>query len=383
MATEIPALVSYPCEPTTLAPDWRFENIKVSRGPKEHELKIRMVATGICHSDIVVAAIPGRLVGMKFPKVLGHEGAGVVEEVGPGVTVAKVGDPVLLSYNYCSNCDLCNMQQQPYCASWQLLNIFGEPGIFETTAGEEVPAKFFGQSSFAATSIVAEGSVVNVKDLVKSNDDLKLLAPLGCGLMTGSGAIINGASAKPHDIVLVAGIGAVGLGAVMAAKIAGCKEIIAVDRVAHRLETAKQLGATKVLDTSKESPSGGSLAEDVQKLVEGQRISIVIETTAAVPVIQECIKALGRHGRFIQLGAPRAGTQITIPLQEFFGGNKSFECHYLGNTTGQAWIPVMIQWWRDGKFPIEKIVKHFPAKDALQALHGMEDGSAIKPVLLW
>ncbi|KIW30070.1 uncharacterized protein PV07_05846 [Cladophialophora immunda] len=383
MATEIPALVSYPAEPTTLAPDWRFENIKIiSRGPKEHELKIRMVATGICHSDIAVASIPGQLLGIKFPKVLGHEGAGVVEEVGPGVTVAKVGDPVLLSYSYCNNCDLCNSQQQPYCSSWQLLNIFGESGIFETTKGEELPAKFFGQSSFAATSIVGEGSVVNVKDLIKSTDDLKLLAPMGCGLMTGSGAIMNGASAKPHDIVLVTGIGAVGLGAVMAAKIAGCKEVIAVDRVAHRLETAKELGATKALDTST-MDSSSSIAENIQKLVEGQRISIIIETTGAVPVVQECIKALGRHGRLIQLGVPRPGSQITLPLSEFFGANKSFECHYLGNTTGQAWIPVMIQWWREGRFPIEKIVKTFPAKDALLALQGMEDGSAIKPVLLW
>ncbi|OQV06175.1 Alcohol dehydrogenase GroES-like domain-containing protein [Cladophialophora immunda] len=341
-----------------------------------------MVATGICHSDIAVASIPGQLLGIKFPKVLGHEGAGVVEEVGPGVTVAKVGDPVLLSYSYCNNCDLCNSQQQPYCSSWQLLNIFGESGIFETTKGEELPAKFFGQSSFAATSIVGEGSVVNVKDLIKSTDDLKLLAPMGCGLMTGSGAIMNGASAKPHDIVLVTGIGAVGLGAVMAAKIAGCKEVIAVDRVAHRLETAKELGATKALDTST-MDSSSSIAENIQKLVEGQRISIIIETTGAVPVVQECIKALGRHGRLIQLGVPRPGSQITLPLSEFFGANKSFECHYLGNTTGQAWIPVMIQWWREGRFPIEKIVKTFPAKDALLALQGMEDGSAIKPVLLW
>ncbi|KIX91913.1 uncharacterized protein Z520_12376 [Fonsecaea multimorphosa CBS 102226] len=381
MATETPALVSYPVAST--GPDWRFEKIKVLRAPKEHELKIRMVATGICHSDIVVASIPGHLIGMKFPKVLGHEGAGVVEEVGPGVTVAKVGDPVLLSYSYCNTCDLCKSDEQPYCSSWRQLNIFGEPGIFETSQKEDAPAKFFGQSSFAATSIVNEGSVVNVKDLVQSTEDLKLLAPLGCGLMTGSGAIVNGVSAKPRDIVLVTGIGAVGLGAVMAAKIAGCKEIIAVDRVAHRLETAKDLGATKVLDTSTIDTATTSMAEAIQKLVDGQRISIIIETTAAIPVIQECIKALGAHGRLIQLGAPRPDAQVTIPLSEFFGGNKSFECHYLGNTTGQKWVPVMIKWWREGKFPIEKIVKQFPAKDALQALHGMEDGSAIKPVLIW
>lgn len=379
MASEAPALVAYPANPT---PDWRVENIKVSRTPGPKELKIRMVATGICHSDIVVASIPNGAGGITFPKVLGHEGAGIVEEVGEGVTAAKVGDPVLLSYTYCQNCDLCNNDEHPYCVDWILLNVFGDKTVFETTKGEETPGKFFGQSSFAGVSIVAEGSVVNVKDYIKDHDELKLLAPLGCGLMTGSGAVVNAVKAKPHDIVLVTGIGAVGLGAIMGAKVAGCKEIIAVDRVAHRLEVAKELGATKVFDTSK-AADPASLAADLQNLVGGQRISLAIETTGVTPVILEAVKALGKHGKLIQLGVPRPGAELTLPLSEFFSDNKSYECHYLGNTTGQAWIPVMLKWWREGKFPIEKIVKYFPIKDALQALHGMEDGTAIKPVLIW
>lgn len=339
-----------------------------------------MVATGICHSDLVVASLPPGYAGISFPKVLGHEGAGIVEEVGPGVTAAKAGDPVLLSYEYCRNCDLCKADQWPYCINWHVLNAIGDKGIFETEKGEDAVGKFFGQSSFAGVSIVSEGSVVNVKDMIQSHDDLKLLAPLGCGLMTGSGAVINGANVKPHDIVLVTGIGAVGLGAIMAAKIAQCREIIAVDRIRHRLDIAKELGATKVFDTT---ASDASLAEAVQKLVDGRRISLVVETTGAVPVIQECVKALGKYGKLIQLGIPRPGSELTLPLSEFFNANQSFECHYLGNTTGQAWIPVMLKWWREGKFPVEKIVKYFPAKDALQALHGMEDGSAIKPIIVW
>ena len=381
MATETPALVAYPAQGTALIPDWRFENVKLLRPPKEHEVKVRMVATGICHTDLVTASMPSRPEhGLGFPKILGHEGAGIVEEVGPGTTVAKVGDPVLLSYNYCNDCDLCKVDQQPYCISFLPLNIIGETGHFEVKDGQDAGGKYFGQSSFAGTSIVSERSVVNVKGLVKDNAELKWLAPLGCGLMTGSGAVINGTNAKTHDIVLVTGIGSVGLGAVMAAKIAGCREIIAVDRVAHRLETAKELGATKVLDASKVS---GDLAQAIRKLVDDQRISIVIETTAAVPVIQQCIGALGKHGRFIQLGVVGSGTELTIALQPFFTQSQSFECHCLGNTTGQAWIPIMIKWWREGKFPIEKMVKHFPAENSLQALQGMNDASVIKPVLLW
>jgi Zn-dependent alcohol dehydrogenase len=377
MATEYPAVVCYPPNP---GPDWRVETVKIPRSPKEHELKVRMLATGICHSDVFISCIPDGVMGTRYPRVLGHEGAGIVEEVGPGVTVAKVGDPVLLSYNYCKSCDLCKIQKEPYCLKWRILNVIGEKGIFETSKAEDAIAKFMGQSSFASMSIVSEGSVVNVKGMVKNNEELKLMAPLGCGLMTGSGAVVNSAKAQPHDIVLVTGIGAVGLGAVMAAKISGCKEIIAVDRVVSRLEVAKELGATIVLDTSKPDTN---FVEEMKKLINGQRISYVVETTGVIPVIQACAQAMGKHGKLIQIGIPALGSELTIRLSEFFGFNKTFECHGLGDTTGQAHIPKMLQWYREGKFPIEKIVKYFPAKDALQALHEMESGTAIKPVIVW
>lgn len=376
MATEYPAVLCYAPNP---GPNWQVGKVRVLRSPGQGEVKVRMVAASLCHSDIFVSRIPAGG-PFEYPRVLGHEGAGIVEEVGPGVTAAQVGDPVLLSYNYCKQCDLCKTGKEPYCLTWQLLNVFGEKGIFETADGESADAKFFGQSSFAGVSIVNETSVVNVKGLLKDDDELKLMAPLGCGLMTGSGAVLNAANAQPFDIVLVTGLGAVGLGAIMAAKMAGCKEIIAVDRVASRLQVAKELGATKLLDTSKE---GSDLAEDARKLVDGQRISYVIETTGVLPVIMASINALGKRGKLIQIGVPRPDAELTIPLSDMFAENKSFECHYLGDTTGQVMIPKMLQWYREGNFPIDKIVKYFPIKDASQALHGMESGTVIKPILVW
>jgi len=375
MAT-YPAVVCYPPNP---GPNWQVENIKLLRSPHEHEVKVRILAAGLCHSDVFVSCIPAGG-PIAYPRVLGHEGAGIVEEVGPGVTVAQVGDPVLLSYNYCSECDLCKADQQAYCLNWPRLNVLGEKGIFETSSGDSLDAKFFGQSSFAGVSIVNEGSVVNVKGLIKDHDELKLMAPLGCGLMTGSGAVLNAANAQPSDIVLVTGLGAVGLGAVMAAKMAGCKEIIAVDRVASRLQVAKELGATKVFDNGEE---GANLAEDARKLVDGQRISYVIETTGVVSVITAAMKAMGKRAKLIQIGVPKPGSEFNFPLSEFFADNKRFECHYLGDTTGQVMIPKMLRWYREGKFPLDKIVKYFPIQEAAQALHGMESGTAIKPVLVW
>jgi Zn-dependent alcohol dehydrogenase len=336
-----------------------------------------MVASGICHSDVFVSCIPEGVAGVEYPKVLGHEGAGIVEEIGPGVTTAEVGDPVLLSYTYCSNCDLCGISQHAYCLNWHGLNVVGDKTL-QTAGGENLQGKFFGQSSFSGQSIVSEGSVVNVKGTV-NNDELKFLAPLGCGLMTGSGAVINTAKARPFDIIVVTGIGAVGLGAIMAAKIAGVKEIIAVDRVGHRLEVAKELGATQILESKPDT----NLTEELQKLAGGGRISFVFETTGVVSVIQGALKALGKRGKLIQIGVPAIDAELTIPLYQLLSQNQALECIYLGETTGQEWVPKMIQWWREGKFPIEKLVKFYPIKDAQEALHGMESGVAIKPVLVW
>lgn len=376
MATTVRALVAY--EPTP-EQDWRIEEIKLVRGPGANELKVRMVATGICHSDIFIAINKGGP-GTEFPRVLGHEGAGIVEEVGPGVTVAKVGDPVLLSFNFCKQCDFCNTDQASYCTKWGELNALSAPGLFASTSGERIGGGFFSQSSFASTSIVSEGVVVNVKDLIKSQDELKYLAPLGCGLLTGSGAVAVVAKPTAKDIIMVTGLGGVGLAAVMTAKLLGVKHIIAVDRVQSRLDTAKELGADIVLNSG---ASGYDLAKEARKAVNDQRISHVIETTAVPAVLSAAAEAMGKRGRFIQLGVPRVDAEIKLAFSPFFHDGKNFECHYLGDTTGQEYIPKMIEWYRQGKFPLEKICKFFPASEALAALHGMESGSAIKPVIIW
>ncbi|KAH0835280.1 hypothetical protein AYO21_01507 [Fonsecaea monophora] len=382
METQIPAVI---CYPPAAGPDWRAEKVTLSRKVKERELKIRMVATGICHTDIFVSSIPQGVFGVQYPKVVGHEGAGIVEEVGPGVTVASVGDPVLLSYNYCGHCDLCRHGQEVYCLEFAPLNLIGRDDVLKTADGQAVFAQFFGQSSFAMCNIVSEASVVNVRDYVQPGDDaLKLLAPLGCGLMTGAGAVLNAARARPHDIILVTGIGAVGLAAIMTAKIIGCKEIIAVDRVPSRLEIAKDLGATKVLDTrALDTAATATLAQELMKLVENQRISVAIETTGAAPVIEGAIGALGKRGRLLQVGVPAPGVNITLPISDMVMFNKVLECHFLGDSTAQVLLPRLLAWWREGRFPLEKIVKRFPPENAVQAMQEMKSGSTIKPILVW
>ncbi len=377
MASETKAIVTYASD---ASPTWKLESVSFAREIRDDEIKVRMVATGICHSDIYCSLVPSGTFGMSYPKILGHEGAGIVEMTGRGVTVAEPGDPVLLSYDHCDKCENCQSGFPSRCLVFTQLNLAGEKDVFSTMDGSNIAGKFFGQSSFAALSIVNENSVVNVKGLV-DNEELKLLAPLGCGLMTGTGAIINSASAGTQDIILVTGIGAVGLGAIMAAKIAGCRAIIAVDRVASRLKIAEEVGATHIL---KVDDSNSSLKELVPPLINNQRITFAIETTGVPTVISDAITCLGKHGKLIQLGGPPLDASIPLLMSEFFFNHKTLESSVLGDSISRDVLPKMIQWWRQGKFPIEKLVKFFPASAGPNAaLQGMESGAVIKPVLVW
>ncbi|KAH7378181.1 zinc-binding dehydrogenase [Cadophora sp. MPI-SDFR-AT-0126] len=379
MTIEVPAVIALaPSE--SGHPSWRFGSLKFARTLRENELKIRMVSTGICHTDLFMSSLPPGTLGITYPMVMGHEGAGYVEEVGSAVSVAKAGDPVVLSYTFCQSCKLCRTGQESYCLDFNR-NVTGDTSVFQTPDSEGVAGKFFGQSSFSSISIADEASIINVKNMVTAPEELKLLSPLGCGLLTGAGAVLHSAKPSSDDIVLVTGVGAVGFGAIMAAKNLGCKRIIAVDRVLSRLELAKELGASDILDTS--NLESASLAERILDIVEGARIAFSFETTGVPTVITSAIQALGKRGKHIQLGLPRPGSEITIPIFDIVNFQKVIEPSCMGGASAAELVPQLIQWWRDGSFPFQKLIQFYDAKDVLTAVKAMEDGSTIKPVLIW
>ncbi|KFY36955.1 hypothetical protein V495_07494 [Pseudogymnoascus sp. VKM F-4514 (FW-929)] len=379
MTMESPAVIALtPSEAG--GPSWRFGLVKFARPLRETELKIRMVSTGICHTDLFMSSLPPGTLDITYPRVMGHEGAGYVEEVGSAVSVAKTGDPVVLSYTFCQSCKLCKTGQESYCLDFNR-NVAGDDSVFQTSDGERVAGKFFGQSSFSAFSIVDEASVVNVKDMVTAPEELKLLSPLGCGLLTGAGAVLHSAKPSSDDIVLITGVGAVGFGAIMAAKNLGCRRIIAVDRVPERLELAKQLGASDILDTR--TIESASLAERISEIVDGERISFSFETTGVPTVITSVIQALGKRGKHIQLGLPKPGSEITLPIFDIINFQKIIEPSCMGGAPAAELVPQLIQWWRDGSFPFQKLIRFFEARDVLAAVQAMEDGTTIKPVLVW
>ncbi|GAB1192898.1 hypothetical protein APSETT444_002097 [Aspergillus pseudonomiae] len=294
--------------------NWAMEEVEVYT-PGEGEVLVEMHATGICHTDIVLSSVPSGGIGIQYPKVLGHEGAGIVRALGPNVKSVEVGDPVLLSYYSCSSCDACQSSHPAYCDVFAGENYVGRQGAMKIRkAGEEPWSRFFGQSSFARHSVVSEASVLNVKDILRSEDELKLFAPLGCGFQTGMGAILNTSDAGPDDVVMILGLGAVGMGALMnsqTAKIRECKAIIAVDKVATRLEQAKTLGASHTINTG--SLHGKALKDAVSDL-SFSGVTVVIDTTGVPTVIEQGLQATRKRGKLVLVGVPPSGYTLNIDV---------------------------------------------------------------------
>lgn len=320
-----------------------------------------------------------------YPRVLGHEGSGYVREVGSGVTVAKPGDPVLLSFAFCKSCASCTAGYHSHCNTFNDMNFGTQPNVFgakDDASNPTIPGAFFGQSSFASLSIVRECSVVNASSLVSSKQELQLLAPLGCGVQTGAGSVINAAQASEKDIVCVLGLGGVGLSAIMGAKIQNARRIIGVDRVASRLELAKEMGATHVIDSSK-LPQGKTLVDAVREASEDLGPTITVDTTGVPALIKASIDFARNRGKILQVGSAPFDFKLELTVFDFMVRG----LQYIGAVEGQAYptdfVPKMVQWRKEGKFPVDKMMKLMPADQFEKALQEMHEGTTIKPIVCW
>ncbi|KAI4728755.1 NAD(P)-binding protein [Aureobasidium sp. EXF-10728] len=373
---------------------WKMEQVTTNE-INDDELLVELVASGICHTDIMCGSDTGNPDLFYYPRVLGHEGmekwtpkkpwhtynaaadnviktgSGYVKAVGSNVSIAKPGDAVLLSFDWCGNCESCKGGLPSLCYESMPLN-FGNKAAF-TSAGStnttEIAGKFFGQSSFAQYSVVKQNSVVNVTGLVKSKQELQAFAPLGCGFQTGAGTVINVAKATPKDSIVVLGLGGVGLSAIMAAKLSGCRTVIGIDRVDSRMETAKSLGATHVIDTSK-LQDGKTIIEAVQELCEGAGPAITIDTTGVPALVKAAIEMTRKGGKIIQVGSTPPDFQVELPAFLFMNSGKA----YMGAIEG---------WYREGRFPFDKLVKLMPAEDFERGIHEMHTGETVKPIITW
>ncbi|KAH6972075.1 hypothetical protein BKA56DRAFT_646192 [Ilyonectria sp. MPI-CAGE-AT-0026] len=368
-------------------PNFGFENLSI-RQLREDECLVEMVATGICHTDIAIASRPNSV----FPRVLGHEGAGYIRKIGAKVGTSansstaslREGDPVLLSYAFCGDCSSCLGGHPAYCLSALGLNFGDSGGAFRRHAnpvgdeGVSVAGGFFGQSSLASLAVVRECCIISVAGIVKDKEELKLFAPLGCGFQTGAATVSILAGAQPSDSVAIIGLGGVGLAGIMAANIIGCKTIIAIDRVENKLRIAKELGATHLINNEKHP---GEFPQAVLDATDGSGSSITIDTTGVLPVIQQALDMTSVLGKMILLGMSTAPLEINMTKFKLSG--KTLLGSVQGDATPSKYIPQMIQWYREGQFPIDKLARFYKAEDINLAIQDMKTGRAVKPILVW
>ncbi|KAF2762618.1 GroES-like protein [Pseudovirgaria hyperparasitica] len=362
---------------------WKLEDVKIV-DPKDDQIVVRMVASGVCHTDINFGNIPEGIPGAQYPIIFGHEGSGYVEKIGDKVKKVAVGDPVLLSFSSCGKCRLCEDKHPAHCDEFTPLNFIGRKSFAKLSSSEpDIAGSFFGQSSFASLSVVDEKSVVNIKGLVNSKEELIKLCPLGCGIQTGTGCIISVTEAKPEDTVAVIGLGGVGLSCIMAANIAGVKTIIGVDRVESRMQLAKELGATHTINTSSFSPeSPQDFAEAVQK-IDKNGPTITVDTTGVVDLIHQAYDLTRAQGKIVPLGMVPPGSKLNIDITDMVVTGKKIMGTIEGDAVPDVWIPKMIQWWREGQLPFDRLIKVFKAEDFEEAVHQMHTGETVKPIITW
>ena len=336
------------------------------------ELLVKIVATGLCHTDLAVqhGHIPAA-----FPFVLGHEGAGIVEEVGSAVTEFAVGDRVAISYASCGHCRNCLTGKEAYCANFMALNIAGarEDGTTTLTAedGSIVRGSFFGQSSFATRAIVEARNAVKLPE----NAPLELVGPLGCGIQTGAGTVLTSLKVPAGASVIVAGTGAVGLSAIMGAVVAGATTIIAVDIIPERLEFAKKLGATHTINSREEDT-----VARVQEITGGVGADYAVDTTAVPAVVESLVAATGFGASIGLVGVPKPGAEISLGL--ISGAGKTFVGAIEGDAVPQVFIPEMLALHAAGRFPFDELVTTYPFDQIEQAIEDTQSGKAVKAVLV-
>jgi aryl-alcohol dehydrogenase len=337
----------------------KIESLELE-GPRDDEVLVRIVASGICRTDIDMCEDWD---SADTPVVLGHEGAGVVEEVGEQVKGVATGDHVVLSYQSCGSCRQCRSGHPTDCERFWELN-FGFQRLDGSNAMErsEVRGHFFGQSSFATYVLATERNLVKVsKDL-----PLEMLAPLGCGIQTGAGTVMNSLNVPKGASVAIFGTGSVGLAAAMAARIVGADPIVGVDIKPKRLKLALELGVTHAIN-NRDDDVASRIAD-----ITGAGVDYVVETTGsrkmhrlAIDVLNPCgtvALLTGESGKLLKDGRKTVGI-----IQ--------------GDAVPQTFIPKLIDLYRSGRFPFDRLIKLYDFSEINRAIADAKRGDTIKPVL--
>lgn len=338
--------------------------------PKANECLVRIVASGICHTD---EAAQHQFIPVPLPAVLGHEGCGVVEKVGSAVTEFEVGDHVGISFGYCGTCEHCLQAHQYICEHANDINFGGtsSDGTRRLSQNGKEISSFFAQSSFATYS------VVDAKSMIKIDKDipLELVGPMGCGIETGAGAVFNRLKPKFGSTIAVFGCGTVGMSAIMAANLAGCSKIIAVGGNPSSLELAKELGATHTINRKE----CDDIVAEIKAITGGKGAHYSIDTTGVADFIKKALNSVGFDGTAVVLGA---SGDLTIHIQsELMGDGKSLVGCIQGDSIPKLFIPKLLEFYKAGKFPFDKLIKFYDFEDINKAMEDSHNGKVIKAVI--
>ncbi|MER5118776.1 NAD(P)-dependent alcohol dehydrogenase [Serratia marcescens] len=345
-----------------------FKDVELDE-PQDDEILVKMVATGVCQTD---AHIREQSYETPLPIVLGHEGAGIVVRTGKKVANISPGDHVIMSYPSCGVCNQCMSGASPYCKHGFELS-FGGHRLDGTNAMHDgIHGHFFGQSSFATYAIANQRNVVKVpKDV-----PLKLLGPLGCGFQTGAGTVLNALKVNAGSSVAVFGTGSVGLAAIMAANLAGATTIVAVDINPERLRLATELGATHTVNGKDKDIVNQFMA------ISPGGVDYIVEVTALPGMIEIALDVLGMPGEMALIGGAPTGTKASFDLNRLLNG-RSVKGVIQGSAIPQVFIPQLIDLYKEGKFPFDKLVSYYPYEDIEQAFTDTRSGKVIKPILVF
>jgi Zn-dependent alcohol dehydrogenase len=339
--------------------------------PGPGEVLVKVAATGFCHTDGI--ARHGDL-PFPVPGVLGHEGAGTVAAVGPGVTSVHEGQAVVIGWPSCGACRNCQDGEPRYCLRLGEAIVGGHrldgPSALRTRDGEPLASHFFGQSSFATYSLTTESALVPVPEGLP----VEMMGPLACGLSTGAGAVFHTARPLPGASLVVYGVGTVGLAAIMAATNSPATTIIAVDRHASRLRMATEMGATHVVDAT-----DTNVVEAINDICGGPA-DLALECTGVISVVRQAVDSVGMRGTCILIGGAPAGAEFSIDHLSTLWG-KSIVGTLGGSGRSLRLIGGLMGLYAQGRFPFDRLVEYFPLERIEEAVEASYSGDVIKPVL--
>jgi aryl-alcohol dehydrogenase len=335
--------------------------------PRDDEIVVRLVATGICHTDLLAPQF------IAAPAVFGHEGAGIVEFTGRNVTKVRPGDPVAMTFGSCGVCRACCEAEPAYCADFAQIQYGGSrrdgSAILSDAAGP-VRGAFFAQSSFATRALVNERSIVRLPP----EFPLELAAPLGCGVQTGAGAVLNALAARAGDDLAVFGAGSVGLSAVMAARIAGCARIIAVDINPARLALALQLGATHVFDARDDD-----IVARIRALT-GDGVRYSLETAGVEASFRAAFDCLAKRGTCGVVAVPNLGKPFPFAAGGLLHGRRLVGI-IEGSSVPDVFIPQLVRHHLAGRLPFDRMVSWYEFDALPKALADAAAGSVVKAIV--